>query len=109
MRTALVEPTTQTPPVPAAQQTAAVATSHTEVMPTGGPVRWRSQFFSEPNPNRAAKRRPTRYERFTTRMVLVSSIIMLGVTACLHVFNYGLETKTSSTSGTHGSFYKENE
>lgn len=109
MRTALFEPTTQTPYVPASTPAPAMVTSRTEVLPTGGPVRWRSQFFSDPNPSRAAKRRATRYERFTTRMVLVSSVIMLGVTACLHVFNYGLETKTSSTSGTHGSFYKENE
>lgn len=79
------------------------------VLPQGGPTRWRSQFFTAPKASKAGKRRATRYERFTTRMVLVSSVIMLGVTASLHVFNYALETKTSSTSGTHGSFYKEEE
>ncbi|MEB4613645.1 hypothetical protein [Leucobacter sp. M11] len=69
---------------------------------------WRSQSFASETP-KDAKRRATRYEKFTTRMVLLSSVLTLGVTAGLHVFNYGLETKTSSTSGTHSNFYKEDE
>ena len=73
------------------------------------PTPWQSHVFAERPPARTQKRRATRYERFTTRMVLVSSLIMLGVTACLHVFNYGLETVTSSTSGTHESFSKDSE
>lgn len=71
--------------------------------------RWHSQVFGAPPPRRIGRKRATRYERFTTRMVLVSSLIMFGVTACLHLFNYGLETVTSSTSGTHQSFSKDNE
>lgn len=83
----------------------------------GAPA-WRSQVFVERDTGsagsaggagRTGKRRATRYERFTTRMVLVSSVLMLAVTAGLHVFNYSLETKTSSTSGTHGGFYKDGE
>lgn len=81
----------------------------TAVLPQGGPTRWRSQFFTDTRTPGGKKQRATRYERFTTRMVLVSSVIMLGVTATLHVINYDLETKTSSTSGTHGDFYKEGE
>lgn len=106
MRTALYEPTTPGVAVglpDVADWPAQTATARR------APARWRSQVFEAPSVERAGKRRATRYERFTTRMVLVSSVIMLGVTACLHVFNYGLETKTSSTSGTHGSFYKEND
>lgn len=69
---------------------------------------WQSQDFAA-REEEPTKRRPTRYERFTTRMVLVSSVLMLVVTTGLHLFNYGLETKTSSTSGTHGDFYKDDE
>ena len=98
------------------------------VRPAGGTYdgapAWRSQVFVERDTGgtggadgvgrtggagRTGKRRATRYERFTTRMVLVSSVLMLAVTAGLHVFNYSLETKTSSTSGTHGGFYKDGE
>jgi hypothetical protein len=31
--------------------------------------------------------------------------VMMGIMLALHVFNYHLETKTSSTSGSHRSFY----
>lgn len=69
---------------------------------------WHSQSFAAERPQ-PTKRRATRYEKFTTRMVLLSSILTLGVTMGLHLANYGLETKTSSTSGTHSGFYKEGE
>lgn len=105
MRTTLYEPT-----MPAAVEDREDTTWHmSDVLPSAGPARWRSQFFTDRQAGRTGRRRATRYERFTTRMVLVSSVIMLGVTASLHAFNYGLETKTSSTSGTHGSFYKEDD
>ncbi len=70
---------------------------------------WRSQPFARAAQPGAARRRATRYEKFTTRIVVVSSVLTLGVTASLHVVNYDLETKTSSTSGTHSGFYKEDE
>lgn len=69
---------------------------------------WRSQTFA-PVAAKPAKRSATRYEKFTTKMVLFSGVLTLGITACLHIVNYGLETKTSSTSGTHSGFYKEDE
>lgn len=75
--------------------------------PHRGAPTWQSQLFAPCPEERANKRRATRYERFTTTMVLVSSVLVLVVTASLYGFNYGLETKTSSTSGTHGGFYKE--
>ena len=51
-----------------------------------------------------ARRQPARYERFTTRIVIVSSAIMMAFTGVLHFANAGLETQTSSTSGTHTGF-----
>ncbi|KAM9863079.1 hypothetical protein ACI1US_01082 [Leucobacter sp. BZR 635] len=107
MRTALYEPTLPVRAGSLAEREPGPDWPVTQVLPAGGPIRWRSKFFAAPAPARAHKRRATRYERFTTRMVLVSSLIMLGVTAVLHGINYDLETKTSSTSGTHGSFYKD--
>lgn len=76
--------------------------------PGPGEARWHSQVFPESSA-KPGKKRATRYEKFTTRMVLLSSVLTLGVTAGLHVFNYGLETRTSSTSGTHSNFYKDDE
>lgn len=70
---------------------------------------WRSQPFGRATPAGAPRRKATRYEKFTTRIVVVSSVLMLGVTAGLHILNYDLETKTSSTSGTHSGFYKADE
>lgn len=105
MRTALYEPTLST----VAEHQDEEAWRTPGPVPAGAAPRWRSQSFAEPSGRRAGRQRATRYERFTTRMVLVSSVIMLGVTACLHVINYDLETKTSSTSGTHGDFYKESD
>lgn len=102
MRTALYEPTLPT----VADHRDGDAWRAPGALPAEAAPRWRSQSFAEPSGRRAGRQRATRYERFTTRMVLVSSVIMLGVTACLHVINYDLETKTSSTSGTHGDFYK---
>ncbi|KIP51846.1 hypothetical protein [Leucobacter komagatae] len=104
MRTALYEPTLPVSPV---EVTGVTEWPPPDRAPQAEPARWRSQVFNAPTSDEPKRRRSTRYERFTTRMVLVSSVIMLTVTASLHVFNYGLETKTSSTSGTHGSFYKE--
>lgn len=69
---------------------------------------WRSPAFTTAVPTRE-KRRATRYEKFTTRMVLLSAVITFGVTLTLHLANYGLETRTSSTSGTHSTFYKDDE
>lgn len=69
---------------------------------------WHSQIFIKETPQ-PRKNRATRYEKFTTSMVLLSSVLTLGTTAGLHLFNYGLETETSSTSGTHSEFYKEGE
>ncbi|SJN11678.1 hypothetical protein FM113_12715 [Leucobacter sp. 7(1)] len=69
---------------------------------------WHSQVFAAAAPQRT-RRRATRYEKFTTRMVLLSACITFGVTLGLHVANYGLETRTSSTSGTHSTFYKDGE
>lgn len=85
--------------------------SASDVPDRGGsadPEHWHSQAFAVERQH-DRKRKATRYEKFTTRMVLLSSVIMLGVTMCLHLANYGLETKTSSTSGTHSNFYKEDE
>lgn len=77
--------------------------------PTAEPSNaWRSQPFVNETPP-PTRRRATRYEKFTTRMVLLSSVLTLGTTAGLHLYNYDLETKTSSTSGTHSGFYKEDE
>lgn len=76
--------------------------------PGPGQEHWHSHVFPA-NSAKPGKKRATRYEKFTTRMVLLSSVLTLGVTAGLHVFNYGLETKTSSTSGTHSTFYKDDE
>ncbi|QYM76309.1 hypothetical protein [Leucobacter luti] len=69
---------------------------------------WHSHVFAG-STSAVRKRRVTRYEKFTTRMVLLSAALTLGVTAGLHALNYGLETKTSSTSGTHSTFYKDDE
>ncbi|GAA1597066.1 hypothetical protein [Leucobacter chromiireducens] len=77
--------------------------------PTREAEPWRSQSFSRTASDSRSRRKPTRYEKFTTRIVAVSSVLTLGITACLHVFNYDLETQTSSTSGTHSGFYKEGE
>ncbi|MBL3700199.1 hypothetical protein [Leucobacter luti] len=66
---------------------------------------WRSQSFASEH-STPRRRRATRYERFTTRMVLLSTVLTLVVTMGLHIGNYGLETRTSSTSGTHSNFYK---
>lgn len=52
----------------------------------------------------AQKQRASRYERFTTNIVVASSVLMLLFTALLHLLNYELDTQTSSTSGTHSGF-----
>src|SRR6478609_9180401 len=66
---------------------------------------WRGVLLSIGEDRAGRSRTASRYERFTTRVVVVSSLLLLGFTACLHVFNYGLQTQTSSTSGTHSGFY----
>lgn len=49
----------------------------------------------------------SRYERLSLVTVLLLSGVMFAVTAGLHWWNYDLETKSSSTSGSHSSFYKD--
>lgn len=60
-------------------------------------------------PSGAAPRGPwrwSRYERLSFSMLGYAwGILVLAVTA-LHFFNYDLETKTSSTSGSHAGFYE---
>lgn len=63
----------------------------------------RAVLLAENRPS-SAKKKTARYERFTTRVVVVSSLLMLTFTGALHIFNYGLQTQTSSTSGTHSGF-----
>lgn len=65
---------------------------------------WRGVLIAAGGDRPNAKKKASRYERFTTRVVVVSSVLMLSFTASLHVFNYGLGTQTSSTSGTHSGF-----
>jgi hypothetical protein len=47
----------------------------------------------------------SRYEQFSVIMVLLLSGMIFAVTAGLHFFNYGLETQSSSTSGSHSDFH----
>ncbi len=75
---------------------------------TSGAEHWRSHVFAV-SAAPGKRRHATRYEKFTTRMVLLSSVLTLGITMYLHLANYDLETKTSSTSGTHSTFYKADE
>lgn|GEM_PF-7046482 len=49
----------------------------------------------------------SRYERFSILIVLLLSGLMVAVTGGLHFYNYNLETRSSSTSGSHSDFYKE--
>ncbi|GAB2991682.1 hypothetical protein [Actinotalea caeni] len=82
---------------------------HTMPEPTGRAASaeipsWRGVLVAVGGGQGGGKRKAARYERFTTRVVVVSSVLMLSFTASLHVFNYGLETQTSSTSGTHSGF-----
>ncbi|MHC3941228.1 hypothetical protein ACI0FR_02549 [Paenochrobactrum sp. BZR 201-1] len=49
----------------------------------------------------------SRYERLSLVTVLLLSGVMFAVTAGLHWWNYDLETRSSSTSGSHSSFYKD--
>lgn len=49
----------------------------------------------------------TRYERLSFLMMGLAWGLMIAIVAALHFGNYHLETRTSSTSGTHKSFYVE--
>ncbi|WP_320347277.1 hypothetical protein [Castellaniella sp.] len=48
----------------------------------------------------------SRYERLSFSMLGYTWGILVLAVAALHIFNYDLETKTSSTSGSHASFYE---
>ncbi len=48
----------------------------------------------------------SRYERLSFSMLGVTWGILVLAVAALHVGNYHLDTKTSSTSGSHSGFYE---
>ena len=51
-------------------------------------------------------KRSSRYERLSFSMLGYTWGILVVAVAALHVGNYHLETKTSSTSGSHSGFYE---
>ena len=53
-----------------------------------------------------APRSWSRYERLSFSMLGLTWGILVLAVAALHVGNYDLETKTSSTSGSHSGFYE---
>lgn len=77
--------------------------------PSGRAFRSRSQWRLVPGEARQVKvARPrfwSHYERLIFVLLGWMWVALLSITLLLHVGNYGLETKTSSTSGTHSDFY----
>ncbi|WP_133859119.1 hypothetical protein [Comamonas sp. JUb58] len=70
-----------------------------------------SLVWSRParRPFTAPQKRPrqwSRYERLSFSMLGVTWGILVLAVAALHLGNYHLDTKTSSTSGSHSGFYE---
>lgn len=77
--------------------------------PSARAFRSRSQWKLVPGDSRqspiAQSRSWSHYERLTFVLLGWMWVALLGITLALHIGNYGLETRTSSTSGTHMEFY----
>lgn len=71
------------------------------------PPTWTFRFGEGEVLRRHHRKGWTRYEKFTFMTVGMLSGLVLGVTAFLHIYNYDLETLSSSTSGSHAEFYKD--
>lgn len=71
------------------------------------PPSWTFRFGEGQTRRRHHRKGWTRYEKFTFMTVGMLSGLVFGVTAFLHIYNYDLETLSSSTSGSHAEFYKD--
>lgn len=92
-------------------------THHQQPLPAGSPqpacvaLDLHSHVWSRParRPFALPQPRPrhwSRYERLSFSMLGVTWGILVLAVAALHVGNYHLDTKTSSTSGSHAGFYE---
>lgn len=68
---------------------------------------WRTVLHRSTGVSIGRRKKASRYERFTTQIVVISSALILVMTGGLHLVNLHLETRTSSTSGSHSGFYKD--